>query len=65
LGIGLQSIKIFSAIFTNLKNKKIILIVVVIVAALTVYLVFSDFLKIDRCLDSGGKWNYETKVCES
>jgi hypothetical protein len=22
------------------------------------------FLKIDSCLDSGGKWNYEQNVCE-
>jgi hypothetical protein len=21
-------------------------------------------LKIDGCLDSGGKWNYESKVCK-
>jgi hypothetical protein len=23
-----------------------------------------DFLNIDSCLDSGGKWNYRTRVCE-
>ena len=23
-----------------------------------------DFLKIDRCADSGGKWSYSTRTCE-
>ena len=23
-----------------------------------------DFLSIDRCLDSGGRWNSEGRVCE-
>jgi hypothetical protein len=24
----------------------------------------SEALAIDRCLDQGGRWNYETKKCE-
>jgi hypothetical protein len=23
-----------------------------------------DFLKIDHCLDDGGRWNYQTRTCE-
>lgn len=23
-----------------------------------------DFLEIDKCLDRGGKWNYEKEICE-
>ncbi len=23
-----------------------------------------DFMKIDSCLDSGGRWNYETRSCD-
>ena len=23
-----------------------------------------DFWNVDKCLDNGGKWNYEQKVCE-
>lgn len=23
-----------------------------------------DFLSIDRCLDAGGRWNYERHLCE-
>lgn len=25
---------------------------------------FSGWLQVDRCLDSGGRWNYERKTCE-
>ena len=45
--------------------KKTVLTVAFLVAVIAAYLMFSDFLKIDSCLDSGGKWNHETKVCES
>ena len=24
-----------------------------------------DFLNIDRCLDRGGRWNYESRACET
>ena len=24
-----------------------------------------DFLKIDSCLDGGGRWDYERRLCES
>ncbi len=24
-----------------------------------------DFLNVDRCLDSGGRWNYQLRLCES
>lgn len=65
MDIALQGIEILLAMFTNLKNRNLTLIFVVIFVALTSYIVFSDFFKIDNCLDSGGKWNYETKVCES
>jgi len=22
------------------------------------------FIKVDKCLDSGGRWNYENSICE-
>lgn len=28
------------------------------------FLYASEFMKIDRCLDAGGRWNYELKQCE-
>jgi hypothetical protein len=24
-----------------------------------------EFIKVDRCLDLGGRWNYETRLCEN
>jgi hypothetical protein len=27
-------------------------------------LIFSDFFAIDRCVDHGGRWNYDARVCE-
>ena len=32
----------------------------------TVLLLLSgcEFLEVDKCLDSGGRWNYENGVCE-
>ena len=35
-----------------------------LLAALAFYLWWSDFLTIDGCLDDGGRWNYEARVCE-
>lgn len=26
---------------------------------------FSDFFQVDRCLDSGGRYNYEANTCEN
>ena len=33
---------------------------------LSVFLFISgcDYLEVDKCLDRGGRWNYEKKVCE-
>jgi hypothetical protein len=36
----------------------------IITLALLFYVYFSDFMLIDACLDSGGRWNYETRTCE-
>lgn len=51
----------------NYKIKKFIKICCIL--ALIVILVFvffriNRFLEIDSCLDSGGRWNYETNQCE-
>ncbi len=58
------------------RMKKIAIIVTVTVTAILVlpfaiYIGFlflvhdcnPDFLKIDSCLDAGGKWDYENRVC--
>ncbi len=40
-----------------------LIVLTLLVSAILVYLVTSDFLAIDRCLDRGGTWNYETRTC--
>jgi hypothetical protein len=45
------------------KNKIIITVVMVISLAVFVYFL-SGYLNIDKCLDSGGRWNYEKGICE-
>ncbi|MBD3393073.1 MAG: hypothetical protein GF410_13730, partial [Chitinivibrionales bacterium] len=46
--------------------KKTVTIAAAILAATIVAAVLyrSDFWRIDRCLDDGGKWNYELRRCE-
>lgn len=44
------------------KRAPIVLIVVVAVAIGILYL--SRFLRIDDCLDGGGRWDYEKNICE-
>ena len=45
---------------------KLFLLAGFVVALLVAWILFkrSDFLAVDRCLDQGGRWNYETKECE-
>jgi hypothetical protein len=43
---------------------KLILLLVVIACAVAGALKVKEWIDIDRCLDSGGRWNYETKQCE-
>lgn len=35
-----------------------------VIAGFIVFWLAKGFLAIDRCLDSGGRWNYEVKQCE-
>ncbi len=41
-----------------------LILLTLVVSALLVYLLTSDFLAIDRCLDRGGRWNYEKGTCD-
>jgi hypothetical protein len=43
--------------------KKILIALVVIAAVLGIYKAII-FIKIDICLDQGGRWNYELGNCE-
>jgi len=45
---------------------KLFLLSVLLVAVLVILFCgkWSDSLAIDRCLDQGGRWNYETRECD-
>lgn len=40
------------------------LVVVAVFGALASFKPISKFIAVDRCLDSGGRWNYEAEACE-
>ena len=47
---------------TNLK-KRLIFVGIVLILILGVQWII-QYLKIDACLDKGGRWNYELEKCE-
>ncbi len=49
------------------RNRLIILILglLLILTGIWAYPKIDQFFKVDSCLDKGGRWNYETKECES
>ena len=44
------------------KNKFILTIALILLIAVVYWL--KGWLDIDKCLDSGGRWNYEKGICE-
>ena len=57
-----------------MKNRKAIIAISIGLIVLSPFIAYEAFLfvihgfnrdynKIDRCLDSGGKWDYENRVC--
>jgi hypothetical protein len=44
--------------------KKIYISVALLIVVLLTGIWFKGQLKIDSCLDLGGRWNYEKKECE-
>jgi len=55
-------------IFNYINNFKIAGLIVFTIAVIFYLLILflhnSDFVKIDKCLDSGGRFNYQIKECE-
>lgn len=47
-----------------MRMKVAIGVIIVMVIGIGSFFGFSDFMAIDKCLDSGGAWNYETRECE-
>lgn len=52
---------------THVRRKRFLafaLAMLIIVGALASYKSIAQFIAVDRCLDSGGRWNYEAEACE-
>lgn len=47
-----------------MRNKLIIGFIIIASFGTFGFVKYSTFFKIDKCLDSGGSWNYQTKECE-
>ena len=45
------------------KKKKVLLIAAALLLIAFAYWM-KDYLDVDKCLDSGGRWNYEKGICE-
>ena len=56
------------AVFRILRDAPVLrratIVLAVLAGALAVFPSTNQFLQIDRCLDSGGRWNYEGLQCE-
>lgn len=48
---------------TMKQNSKLILLLIVIFAMVIVVLSLREFILVDKCLDAGGKFNYENSEC--
>ena len=48
-----------------MKLRKKIVIALAFVAVIIIGFYLYNFMKIDSCLDNGGKWNYQRDVCDS
>jgi uncharacterized membrane-anchored protein len=47
-----------------MKKKTIFIWIIILLALTAVGFVIKRQIEIDKCLDNGGKWNYETGQCE-
>jgi len=47
-------------------NKKFIIVILIVLALIIgfIWTKYGTFWVIDKCLDQGGRWNYEIKMCE-
>ena len=44
-------------------KKVLVIFTFILVIGIVYFLFFTDFMKADGCLDSGGCWDYQDKVC--
>lgn len=47
-----------------MKARTLIITALLIVVGIFGFNTVSEFIKIDKCLDSGGSWNYDSGICE-
>jgi hypothetical protein len=47
-----------------MKHKKKLFALVAVILLVVIAIYVRKELKIDSCLDGGGRWNYQTSVCE-
>ncbi|HEX8300238.1 hypothetical protein [Sphingomonas sp.] len=45
-------------------KRRVILLILVLIVAAAVWVLNSEWLKIDGCLDGGGRWDHVTKSCQ-
>jgi len=45
-------------------NKKKIVLTIIILLLIAFAYWFKGWLDVDKCLDAGGRWNYEKFICE-
>ena len=78
LSLNNNVIQITKLILEKMKNISFVFIISTLLIVMTLlicnflYMCFlfvghefnPDFFKIDSCLDNGGKWNYDNKICE-
>ena len=48
----------------KVKTKKTFLLLLAVVSVVAIFMYLKRQVEIDKCLDNGGRWNYEKKVCE-
>lgn len=46
------------------KTKRFLLLLIGIILLSVLAFWFKGWVAIDRCLDSGGRWNYDKRACE-
>jgi hypothetical protein len=47
-----------------MKTKKIIILVLGVICLVGILAYLKRQVDIDKCLDNGGRWNYEDNICE-
>ncbi len=47
-----------------MKSKKIFILILTVIYLIAIFIYLKREVAIDKCLDNGGRWNYEKNVCE-